>query len=97
MSLEAYKDTFLEIDKYGLLTSEDRDYLVKRGILKPRGMGSTGISCPNCSHNLSEEVLKKVLDIFLEAVEEDKDRYIRILTSKGLNNHPRDHDSMMFR
>ncbi len=93
MSLEEYAETFREIDRYGLLSEEDRGYLVEKGILEPRRIN---LCCPSCGEELSRDIIYKVIDLFLEGVYKDREKYDNLLQLKPPNNQ-KDHDSMMFR
>jgi hypothetical protein len=95
MGLEEHAQTFKEIDKYGLFSEEDRNYLVERGILKPR-KAKQDLCCPNCSAPLPEEFIKKITDLLLLAIQKDSEKYAKKICSNGSIKAVEETDSIMF-
>jgi hypothetical protein len=95
MSLEEHTQTFKEIDKYGLFSEEDRNYLVERGILEPR-KAKPDLCCPNCNTPLTEEFIKKITYLLLSAIHRDSEKYAKILCSSDSKKFIEESDSIMF-
>jgi hypothetical protein len=96
MGLEKYAETFKEIDKYGLLSEEDRNYLIERGILG-RQEKKSDICCPNCGSNLPTEIIQKISEMVIEAIYKDREKYAKRVFTKTPNDSFDERDSIMFR
>ncbi|GBE18413.1 hypothetical protein BMS3Abin16_01013 [archaeon BMS3Abin16] len=94
MALEKYVETFREMDGCGILSEEDRRYLVGRGILEPKNV-KTNLSCPSCGSPLPKELIQRIASLLIESISRDRNRLAASISqSKPV---PSEHDSMMFR
>jgi hypothetical protein len=94
MGLEEHAQTFAEINECGLLSDEDRKYLIKRGILKPASVKSD-ICCPDCGSPISKDVIQKISELIFESIYRDREKHTNLLPSKP--SSVIEHDSIMFR
>jgi len=95
MALEKYVETFREMDGCGVLSDEDRRYLVGRGILEPRKV-KTEVSCPSCGSPLPKELIQRIASLLIESLHSDRARLSESI-SKCKSVAVEHHDSMMFR
>jgi hypothetical protein len=95
MGLEEYTETFREIDEYGLLTDEDREYLIKKGILKSK-KEEPDLCCPNCKAPIPRELISRISDHLLEAIYRDREKYAKILFENSSDEYFKETESIMF-
>lgn len=95
MDLEEYADIFIDIDDHGFLTEADRDYLVKRGILK-RKMAGHDVTCPNCKSPLPEALIRRIIDLLVDEISSNRENFVKSL-SESLGKPSDKSESMMYR
>ncbi len=95
MDLEEYADVFVDIDEHGFLTPADKEYLSKKGVLKPKA-ADHDVTCPNCKSPLPDALIRRIIDLVVEEISSNREKFVKTL-SESLGKASDKSESMMYR